>query len=318
MHAILSKVFGRKKAEDKDGRKDKDARKAKRSSTSGSLLEGKFEAVPPITSPSAAHFPENQPQTSPKGKDTSTGFVLFRPKSRPASPPLPAVHKRSADVPHLSLNLPVPKEQRSRALGVVFEADPDALALLDESVIGERRLSPLETLVLVRACSQVIVERGACFVHITFFLSPHLSASVGLESLGIMHPHWYSASPDVQRKLISLYIHSLAPNSPPTTLSPNSAVSDSAFQSELAYVRSPHDVAAVLRWGLRHLQLDGDAFGKDTAESAEWAWYTAFAGAERAPAPLTRPHRLPPGAPPRLPRHDPRVHGELLVGCVRN
>ncbi|TFY79394.1 hypothetical protein EWM64_g4618, partial [Hericium alpestre] len=238
MHAILSKVFGRKKAEDKDGRKDKDARKAKRSSTSGSLLEGKFEAVPPITSPSAAHFPENQPQTSPKGKDTSTGFVLFRPKSRPASPPLPAVQKRSADVPHLSLNLPVPKEQRSRALGVVFEADPDALALLDESVIGERRLSPLETLVLVRACSQVIVERG-------------------LESLGIMHPHWYSASPDVQRKLISLYIHSLAPNSPPTTLSPNSAVSDSAFQSELAY-------------------LDGDAFGKDTAESAEWAWYTAF------------------------------------------
>lgn len=91
-----------------------------------------------------------------------------------------------------------------------------------------------------------------------------------------MHPHWYSASPDIQRRLISLFIQSLAPKSPITTLSPTPSAPVSAFESEIISTRSPHDVAAVLRWGLRHLQLDGAAFGKDAA------WYTTFLEAERA------------------------------------
>lgn len=93
-----------------------------------------------------------------------------------------------------------------------------------------------------------------------------------------MHPFWYSASPEVQRKLISLYILSLAPKSPITTLSPSPTAAVSNFNSELEYTRSPHDIAAVLRWGLRHLRLDGDSFGRT---AGQWNWYQTFAEAER-------------------------------------
>ena len=96
-----------------------------------------------------------------------------------------------------------------------------------------------------------------------------LTYLIGLETLGIMHPHWHSASIDVQRKLISLYILSLTP-------SPSNAA-QSAFDSELTYARDPHDLATVLRWGLRHLKLEGSAFGKDS----DATWYEAFARAER-------------------------------------
>jgi len=91
-----------------------------------------------------------------------------------------------------------------------------------------------------------------------------------------MHPHWYSASPDIQRRLISLFIQSLAPKSPISTLSPTNSTFVSAFESEIASARSPHDVAAVLRWGLRHLRLEGNSFGKDDA------WYKIFFDAERS------------------------------------
>jgi hypothetical protein len=91
-----------------------------------------------------------------------------------------------------------------------------------------------------------------------------------------MIPHWYSASPSVQRKLISLFIQSLASNSPITTLSPTASSAVSAFESEINTTRSPHDIAAVLRWGLRHLQLDNSSFGKDEQ------WYSQFLDAEKA------------------------------------
>jgi hypothetical protein len=99
---------------------------------------------------------------------------------------------------------------------------------------------------------------------------------IGLETLGIMIPHWYSASPVVQRKLVSLFIQSLAVHSPITTLSPTASSPVAAFESEISTTRSPHDVAAVLRWGLRHLQLDNSSFGKDDT------WYTQFLAAEKA------------------------------------
>jgi hypothetical protein len=93
-----------------------------------------------------------------------------------------------------------------------------------------------------------------------------------------MHPHWYSSSPDVQRRLISLFIQSLNSRSPTNTTSPYSATPVSAFETELNFTRSPHDVAAVLRWGLRHFKLD-NPFGRG---SSEWDWYRAFSTAERS------------------------------------
>ncbi|KAJ6501705.1 hypothetical protein C8R47DRAFT_1008447, partial [Mycena vitilis] len=248
MPSFLSKVFGRKKDDTKT-----DAQPQPRPSSDASLLEGKFEAVPKVSSPATPHF-EVSPD-SPKEKDRDA-FGLFKSKSNRTPTEQPAAHGRALDW-HLSLNLPGPKEESTRALGVVFEADPDAQILLPESVIAERRLSPLEAFLLVQACSQKI--------------SAH-----GLETLGIMVPHWYSASPTVQRKLISLFIQSLALRSPITTLSPTASSPVSAFESEISTTRSPHDVAAVLRWGLRHLQLDGLSFGKDEQ------WYGQFRDAEKA------------------------------------
>ena len=155
MAAFLSKVFPRKK--------DKDASNKRHSSPS--LLEGKFEAVSPTVSPSATHFSESAQQLNERGreKEKDTGFSLFKTKSRPTSPP-PDTRKTVSDAPHLTLNLPVPKEQRSRALGVVFEADPNDIATLPDDVIGAKRLSPLEALLLVKACSSAIVNHGGtCF-----------------------------------------------------------------------------------------------------------------------------------------------------------
>jgi len=81
-----------------------------------------------------------------------------------------------------------------------------------------------------------------------------------------MTPHWYSASPPDQRRLISIFLHSLTARSPLSTVPP--------FDSEVNATKSAHDIAAVLRWGLRHLQLDG-SFGH-TEE-----WYQTFFDAER-------------------------------------
>ncbi|KAJ7462737.1 hypothetical protein B0H11DRAFT_93675 [Mycena galericulata] len=251
MPSFLSKVFGRKKDDTKESRSQN------RPSSDASLLEGKFEAVPPVTTPTSPGF-DLPAQTTDKEK-AKDGFGVFRSKSNRTSPvdtlDQSVARGKVLDY-HLSLNLPGPKEESTRALGVVFEADPDAQILLPDSVIAERKLSPLEAFLLVQACSQAINARG-------------------LETLGIMIPHWYSASPSVQRKLISLFIQSLALKSPITTLSPTASSPVSAFESEISTTRSPHDVAAVLRWGLRHLQLDNSSFGKDEQ------WYSQFLNAER-------------------------------------
>ncbi|KAF8063961.1 hypothetical protein FPV67DRAFT_1420121 [Lyophyllum atratum] len=250
MPSFLSKVFGRKKD-------DKESPRSSGHLSSSELLDGKFESV----SPSATTFPEvANGKGAGQGKEKDAGFSLFKSKSSPASPE--ATEKR-VEIPHLSLNLPGPKdESASRALGVVFEADPEARILLSDAAIGGRRLNPLETLILVRACSQAITARGTSYS--------------SLESLGIMHPHWHSASPEIQRRLISLFIQSLAQKTPITTLSPTSSAFVTAFESEISSTRSPHDVAAVLRWGLRHLQLDGNSFGKEDS------WYKNFFGAEQS------------------------------------
>jgi Domain of unknown function (DUF1708) len=119
-----------------------------------------------------------------------------------------------------------------------------------------------------------------------------------------MHPHWYSASPDIQRRLISLFIHSLSPQGPASTLAPTVSPFVSAFESEIFSARSPHDVAAVLRWGLRHLRLEGSTFGKDDT------WYKHFFDAERS-------SEYPPTAfSAQLAPQLPSPHLELLVATL--
>ncbi|KAI0689010.1 hypothetical protein BC835DRAFT_1308560 [Cytidiella melzeri] len=250
MPSFFSKVFGRKKDE-KDSTSPTSPTVEKRSSAP-TLLDGKYEAVsPPNVSPSTAHFSDNARLPQGQSKDSPLG--LFRTKSKNVDN-----SRRSTALetppPHLTLNLPVQKEQSNRALDVVFESGSEESGGL---TAGEQRLSPAETLTLVQACSKAIIEHG------------------GLETLGLMHPHWYAASAQVQQRLVSLYILSLGSKLP----SSNPESSSALFDSELKYTRSTHDVAAVMRWGLRHLKLEGTSFGKD---ASEWDWYATFATSERA------------------------------------
>ncbi|KAE9408902.1 hypothetical protein BT96DRAFT_913603 [Gymnopus androsaceus JB14] len=148
--------------------------------------------------------------------------------------PSPSPVGKGPDYPHLSLNLPERNgREESRALSNVFGND--------DSVVGKTRLSPEQALVIVRACSQAIIARG-------------------LETLGIFHPHWHSASPATQQRLILLFVQSSA----------------TVFESEISSTRSPHDVAAVLRWAFRHLKLDSASFGNNPT------WYRDFFEAEKS------------------------------------
>ncbi|KAL5520413.1 hypothetical protein ACEPAG_9637 [Sanghuangporus baumii] len=261
MPPFFSKVFARGKEKEKEKGKDglkepsspstKQAKRFSRTSAT-SLLEGKFEAVSPSISPTAEKYGEVDQTTPKKDKEKERSAGLFRPKSRTTSGS--DASRKQEEVPQLKLdlNLPNPKlDSKRRNLSIVYEGD----AVLDDDVIGEKRLSPAEALKLMRACSSVLTSRG-------------------LETLGIMHPHWYSASPAAQSRIISLFLSSL------TASSEAAASATSSFDSELEFARSPHDVAAVFRWALRHLRLEGDAFDKDN--SASLAWYDDFKEKEKA------------------------------------
>jgi hypothetical protein len=156
MPSFLSKVFGRAKEDAADvPSAPKSPTSPKGHKSHPSLLEGKFEAVITPASPIATNFAEAY--GNPKEKEG--GFTLFKTKSRSSAASITS-SKRPDKLPTLSLNLPGQKEENgSRALGVVFEGDRQVV--LDDSVIGARRLDPTETLALVRACSHIITERGA-------------------------------------------------------------------------------------------------------------------------------------------------------------
>lgn len=158
MPSFFSKVFSRKG-------QDKEASGTTKRTSVASLLEGKFEAISPPASPEASKFAQTAQQPKEKGKDA--GFPLFKARSRPTSPP-PDIAKSQVPPPRLTLNLPVPKEERSRALGVVFEGDPNDTSTLPDNIIGERRLNPLETLLLVKACSTAVVERGGAYLSLSY------------------------------------------------------------------------------------------------------------------------------------------------------
>ena len=154
MPSFLYKLLGRKKVQGLEPSTDNPGYPAP-------LLDGKFEAISPNVSPSAAFFTDPG-AAQIRGNDKP--FSIFRARSRVSSDlPAPVVEKAPPDVPHLSLHLPITKDRR--ALDVVFESDPEAFALLNEAAIKERRLTPHETLSLVRLCSQVIIERGTFPTH---------------------------------------------------------------------------------------------------------------------------------------------------------
>ena len=265
MPSFLSKVlvFGRKKSDDKD---PASPRPVKRTSDS-SLLDGKFESV----SLSTPQFPEDV-HPSDKGGDKGRPFGLLKPKSKTWSTP------PTTNAPHLTLRLPGTTDRN----GDSFVASFNPQAHESDDSISTRRLTPEEALSLIEACSKAITERGGEYSVITLFLFHHQwlkSPESGLETLGVMRPHWHSASPQLQRKLVSLFILSLAHKSQDTTLAPSTSPL-AAFNSELEYTRSVHDISAVFRWALRHLKLEGPSFGSSPS-SNEWSWYNNFYESER-------------------------------------
>jgi len=261
MPSFLSKVLGRKK-------EDKDSANTSSSPTSDpSLLGGKFERISPTVSPSAGKFSNVQATRSSdarkdKEKMKDGPFSLLRMKSKDTSS---KQQDPESEAPQLSLFL---EPEADQTLANALEAE---LRTMTDADIARSRLTPKQALTLVQACSKAITDRGTLFV--VFFKSVLTTIPKGLETLGIMHPHWHSASPDTQRRLISLFLHSLVSKGPSTTVITASA--SSTFQSELAEVRSPHDVAAVLRWGVRHLELEQASFGEQED------WYKKFFESER-------------------------------------
>lgn len=97
--------------------------------------------------------------------------------------------------------------------------------------------------------------------------------------LGVMRPHWFSSPnhQEAQLKLLNCFLQSLAVRSSNEGAS-SSLTSEDPFENELRYTRDPHDVAAVFRWGLRHLQLENNAFALTTIED----WYQTFVTSERS------------------------------------
>lgn len=163
MPSFLSKVFGRKKGDDKDSTTHPSVRRT----SDPSLLEGKFEAVPSTISPSTPKFPEDV-HASEKGKnkddDKGRPFGLLRSKSKP-QPSSPTI-----DAPHLTLRLPGTIDKNEDSLAASFNHQADET---DGSSLT-RRLTPEESLSLIEACSKAIVERGGEY---PTFLSPIVTSN---------------------------------------------------------------------------------------------------------------------------------------------
>lgn len=141
MHAFLSKIFGRKK----DDKKDEETSPTALSPTQ--LLDGKFEAVSPTVSPSAAKFLELDQTTSERDNGASSAKATTRPTS------VEGKSSKLDTLPHLSLNF-----GETRTDGFLLD---DEIQGLSDNLIGERRLNPLEALLLIRSCSQAITAHGA-------------------------------------------------------------------------------------------------------------------------------------------------------------
>lgn len=149
MPSFLNKVFGRRTSNDRI-----QASHFQDSNDNRTLLDGKYEAVSPLNFTAPTLTTLSKAQTA---KDHA-GFSLFRPKSRYTPPN--SSYKRTENLPQLSLRLPSLKDDAESLQLGVFEVDLESQRIFDESVIGAKLLSPLEALILVRACAQSITERG--------------------------------------------------------------------------------------------------------------------------------------------------------------
>ena len=148
MPSFLSKVFGRKKSDDKDSATSRSVRRT----SDPSLLEGKFEAVPSTLSPTSPKFSEGL-RASEKGKDKDGDRGRQFPlKSKSKPPPSSPAN----DAPHLTLRLPGTADNNEDSLAASFSP------LVNETHGSNltRRLTPVETLSLIEACSKAITERG--------------------------------------------------------------------------------------------------------------------------------------------------------------
>jgi len=160
--------------------------------------------------------------------------------------------------------------------------------IAEDPQFTRRRLTPPEAVYLAKQTSRALHGKGVhphntpcplscCLLPAACCLLLTSSSVAGLATLGIFKPYWHSASQDQQHKLINLFLQSIA-NS--TTLPPSPGPSLEKFEAHLQ-TASPHDVADVLKWGLRHLQLENQSFPTATS-SDEWSWYKVFTEAERA------------------------------------
>ena len=257
----LGRSLARKKSEDKS---------SERPSSTATELDGKYESISATEARAAATeaFP-----TQEKARAFPKRFS--RAKS-PSARPVPTPR-----MPVLSLHLPELKDAAvAKAHRLTFEAtevDP----VLTPDAVAKLRLTPGETVYLAKQSSGALHGKG---MHpstqaVTYSPLPiaDLLVVAGLATLGIFKPHWHSASQDRQRKLITLFLQAIANT---TTLPPPPSTSLEKFEAQL-HTASPHDVADVLKWGLRHLQLENHSFPIAISPD-EWGWYKSFAEAERA------------------------------------
>lgn len=153
MPSFLSKVFGRKKQDDNQELAPPDRTSA------ASLLDGRFEAVSPTVSEAPQTpvdaAPEKEKEKEKEKEAGGGGFSLLN-RSKSSSG-RDALKSRSSPAPHLTLNLSVPKSD-TQTLAIPFGSSPHVQ--LSDEAIGARRLSPTETLSLVKACTHAIIARG--------------------------------------------------------------------------------------------------------------------------------------------------------------
>jgi hypothetical protein len=145
MLSIFSRFLGKKKPAEQ---------------ASASLLGGeRYEAVPHDVSPSPT-FPDaaQQPQSPPRQKNKSKD-VPINPRRKQG---ISEAEATVEDAPTLSLNLPDPRleEKKNQGLGIVFQGVSDGSPLLNDAILGDKRLTPAETSYLVQKTAEVIYDHG--------------------------------------------------------------------------------------------------------------------------------------------------------------
>ncbi|KAG8929292.1 hypothetical protein FRC02_005780 [Tulasnella sp. 418] len=234
------------------------------------VLEGSFVAVSPPTSPTLDTFGEDILRGR-RGRGSSTKFAtLLRslsPTRTQSTPTLVADRKRAEAIPQPIEKTPTPR----LSLYWVDENAKDFQQMVSVALLTNRtgsatgksevqRLTPKQTTLLVKETSDIIKERG-------------------LSDLGLFKPYWHSSSPEIQSMLTDLFISTLSNTE--TSVSSDQKESENRFRAELRDTRSMHDVAAVLKWGLRHLNLGSQSFGLKHSDEDQFLWYKEFVESEK-------------------------------------